>query len=448
MSAASPYTSRVAYSGLSLDRLGAFSLYLAVFVSFFGSAFLSIEIGGIHIFPYRVLLIWIALIFFWGLCLGTPLLFDNVYLAKNYLFFMVLWLVYSICHVFLVQDFVAYLKYSLFLVMGIMIIFFTIYYIQTISQLNWLYRIWLLVLLILVAIGLVESFTGYHLEVSKHSLQEMESIRYIPTGTFKMTNHYATCLAMSMPLVLSLFSFARKWWIVIFSLSLIGSMSYLILQTQSRLNLMTVLLQLVVAYVFFFSKKRRWGLIGVIMICCLGAYLIFPGKIQSGLVNFKRQFVSAYNQVFDLKGSGKIRVNLALNGILFLRDSAGLGVGAGNFNTYMEQKPYFPTKCSYHPQNILFPHNWWIELLSEYGILIFTLYLVFFVMLFKKVVQVYKQASQDMEKKLGQALILGLVGFLISCTGPGYFIAFRPQWLLLAMCLTYISLGRGERRET
>lgn len=426
----------------TIHGLGRFSLYLCLIASFFGGAFLTVGLGSIHLFPYRVLLLLLWLIFFLEAAGGHLPGLKRVLALQNYFLFLALWLVYSVCYVLLVRDLTAYVKYSLFLFMGVSLIFFVVYYSEDYRSLYRIGQIWFWVLIVLLGIGLWENLTGHHLEVSSRSFGDMEKIRYIPTGTFKMINQYAACLALGLPLFLTRLASARNKGGVIFLSGGALLTLYLIGETQSRVSLLAALLEIAAAFFWFFPRNKKLWLGGILAAVVLATAAFNPSFYRQKAESIQLQFRSAYRQIALYKDSGKIRVNLALNGLYFLRDSGGLGVGAGNFNRYMEQEPYFSTSSTSHPKPVLFPHNWWIELLSEYGILVFILYCFFFLFILIRVLQIAGRCRDPRQRDLGRFLGLGLFGFLLVCMAPGYFIAFRTQWLLLAMSLAYIGLSR------
>ncbi len=431
----------------TIHDLGRFSLYLCLIASFSGGAFLTVGLGSIHIFPYRVLLLLLWTIFSlkaaWGYLPGLK----RILALQNYFLFLALWLVYSVCYVLLVRDLTAYIKYSLFLFMGVSVIFFVVYYTESYKGLYRIGQIWFWVLIILLCIGLWENLSGHHLEVSSRDFGDMEKVCYIPTGTFVMINQYAACLTLGLPLFLTrLASTKNKGGIIFLSVGALLTL-YLISETQSRISLLAILLEITTAFFWIFPRKKKLWIGGILTAVVLVTAAFNPSFYRQKADSIQLQFHSAYRQIILHKNSGKIRVNLALNGLYFLRDSGGLGVGAGNFNHYMEEKPYFSTASTNHPTRVLFPHNWWIELLSEYGIIIFILYCLFFLFILIRVLQITGQSRASSKQDLGRFLSLGLLGFPLVCMAPGYFIAFRTQWLLLAMSLAYIGLSRSGPKD-
>ncbi len=418
-------------------------MYLCVAASFSGAAFLNLELGLFHLFPYRVLLIFLCFIFIAEISQGSPLISSRHLRIKNYFLFLGFWFAYSICHVLFTHDVPAYMRYSLFLTMGFSMIFFMVCYIDTMAKLERVFIIWFAVIVVLTGIGLWEITTGHHLPTSSLIGTEIPALRHMPTGTFKMINHYATSMLLSFPLAIVTFTCETNNVRRLGALLFMGLMIFVINATQSRLNLVALLFQVILAFIFFFSRTQKKIFLALALSVGAAGLITFTPLSGDGISgSLTTTFSSAYNQVSNMQGSGKVRVNLALNGLMFLRDSAGFGVGAGNFNSWIRENAYFPTTTRNHPTPVLFPHNWWIELLAEYGLAVFSLYLLFFSMLYTRIIQTYRRCDSASGKKMGQVLILALSSFVISCMAPGYFTAFRTQWFLLAISLTYLALNR------
>ena len=147
-------------------------------------------------------------------------------------------------------------------------------------------------------------------------------------------------------------------------------------------------------------------------------------------------FQSLVAEIAEPTRSIGIRINLIRNGFSFLLSTWGFGVGAGNFESWMQTRALYPTR------NIINPHNWYLEVLVNYGILIFVGYLVFYWSMLKKTYQVLRTHWNDPKMRLiGVAVLGSLIGFLLASMSPSYVIAFRPQWLIIALGLSYINIG-------
>lgn len=84
---------------------------------------------------------------------------------------------------------------------------------------------------------------------------------------------------------------------------------------------------------------------------------------------------AATNDVAEVAhlSSNEVRKNLILNGFHFLKQSHFLGTGAGSFKVLMSQG-----KNLYDTSGIINPHNYFIEIIAQYGLIIMLLFILLF----------------------------------------------------------------------
>jgi teichuronic acid biosynthesis protein TuaE len=197
-------------------------------------------------------------------------------------------------------------------------------------------------------------------------------------------------------------------------------------------------------YSFLLTPRgKRLKVFALLMLLVAGTWLIF-GFTQPTIRGYvARQFgkIIIPRQYFDGSNSLAVRVNMIRNGILFLARTWGMGVGVGNFEAWIE------TAAVYDTLDILNPHNWWIELVTEYGVLITLGYLTFFASLLWAAWQGWKQ-TQGEEKWLPEALSLSLAIFPLAAISPNSFLDYLPHWLVLALALAWQQYfyKAGERK--
>ena len=75
-----------------------------------------------------------------------------------------------------------------------------------------------------------------------------------------------------------------------------------------------------------------------------------------------------------------IRLNLIKSGWDFLTETCFMGVGAGNIEYWMANKSHI------YMMGYTNMHNWYMEILVGYGIIVFTLFLIMVVKMIKKLV--------------------------------------------------------------
>jgi len=138
-------------------------------------------------------------------------------------------------------------------------------------------------------------------------------------------------------------------------------------------------------------------------------------------------------------GSTGIRINLIKNSLIFLARTGTFGVGAGNAEYWMENLQVYPT------YGIINPHNWWAEVLVQYGVFIFTGYLLFYLSLIIKLYAIYYRLSDKTERMICEGLLVGLVGFSFASISSSSIMALNPHWLFFAFSLAFLNYCRNRR---
>jgi len=256
--------------------------------------------------------------------------------------------------------------------------------------------------IILMAIGCWEVLTGNHLSVSRYVDANLRLSR-LPSAVFYNTNDFATFLALSTSFFLGLLRMDSRFFRVL-GVVLIAIALFLLDATSSRANMLAV----ACIFVFWFfpflhSIRTKWArvfLTGILFFSLLaGAILLFTsGPIQS-----------LQREVTEELGSGGTRMNLIKNSLHFLFESMGLGVGAGNAEWYMEKRRIYDTA------EITNVHNWWIELLVNYGLVVMLLYILqygYIIWLSSRILR--KNTGTQWTLIFSQTFYLGSIGFFFS----------------------------------
>lgn len=423
-------------------------LYLTIIAGFIGSAFLTVHVGPIHIFPYRVLLIIMWLIFVMGVILKGRVKLSQIKI-RPYFKFLGLWLFYAILSLAWAASKTDAIRHIILLFMSVSIIYFVVYYFSNDKDIKRLYYVWLFILGCLLLVGHWEHLTGQHLSVSGYSEMRLDSlapyvvaqVKHTPTGVFTNPNDYASYLTLSIPFVFVLIRYRRS--MVERSVGLVALLStlYLLLMTFSRANYLGVLLELAFAFMFLFKFKEK------LMTTILGGLLILAlvftlqGTIKSIGGTISEEIGSIINPSEVTYGSTGIRINLIKNSLIFLARTAGFGVGAGNFEYWMANFRIYDTF------GISNPHNWWVEIMVDYGIFIYTGYILFYLGLVIGLYKIHRHLTDRTEKMICEALLVSIVGFFLASISPSSIMAFRPQWFLFAFALAFLNYQRTKRVE-
>ncbi len=435
---------RLRVSGVPLDRLGAVGVAAAIATAFTGAAGFNVDVGPVHLFAYRLCLL--ALLAFWLVCAAISprqLSLGSVQRVGAPLGFFVVWCAYALMNVRMILSVNDYLVHVGYVVAGTLLMFFTVFYCSDARRLGRLFWMLIVVVMSLLALGVIQHTWGFQFNISQFA-QAQGPERYIPMGTFPRVNQYSACLALSSAFLISLAVERRNTLTTIIAVGAVILAAYLVWVTHSRSSLITLGVQILLAAVAFSSSRsRRLGMVGVVLVAV--TVLVATPELVFSLVSDMTSVVQRMQaQIVEGRASLGVRFHLILNGLEFFVQSGGFGIGAGNFNAYVEQEGVFSTLYNVAGDRrvITYPHNWWMELLAEYGILVFIGFVLVFAIITVQVVRVYRSYPAAPDRLLGRALCIALPGYIMASVGPGHFAGFRPQWVILALAVAYIAVPR------
>lgn len=128
---------------------------------------------------------------------------------------------------------------------------------------------------------------------------------------------------------------------------------------------------LVLAIYMVSLLKINWKGIGIAAVCAvfvLFAYRLLPLSIKESM---ELVFNYRVGVSYDDDQSSQVRAGVYKAGIQFVEQTNGFGLGAGGFEYAMQRSPLY--------QGIENPHNFFIEIVSQYGIFVFGIFLAWLV---------------------------------------------------------------------
>jgi teichuronic acid biosynthesis protein TuaE len=306
-------------------------------------------------------------------------------------------------------------------------------YVTRIDEIKTLYKLWFGTFALMILIGLWELATGEHLSVSAMGNPLLNPYKLnMPTAFNGNPNDLATLITLGIPFVFVVIWHSKNIWIRLlgFALSLAGL--YVLFYTSSRANEVGVLLEL--AFWFFFLSRRRQkvqvviGIVGISFIL----FWLFPKQITVVTDLLKID----YSSLLPSFAQGSDRMNLINNAVDFLIRSFGFGVGAGNARFYMFS---YEAIFTYGTADL---HNWWIEILTNYGIFIFVGYVLMYGALLLRLWRAHAFLADDSLKMSCEALVMGLIGFLIGCISPSSIMDLVGPWMFFGYAIAFLNVYR------
>lgn len=139
--------------------------------------------------------------------------------------------------------------------------------------------------------------------------------------------------------------------------------------------------------------------------------------------------------------SNTVRINLIYNGLHFPNQNYVFGIGAGNMKYYLENYGIYPTK------NITDMHNYWIEILVDYGIVIFVPFLICYFIVVRELIKKYIHAKDKKYSMVFLVYIFFTSAFLVGSISSSNNLTKEWIWILAGIILAIINNATKDIRE-
>lgn len=415
-----------------------------VFSVFLGTQILALNIG-IKLSIYRILFLIVVSLFLMMVANNDARLrFYPNKLSHSFSLFYGLWFLYSLLSLIWVENIAGWAKANVFIGIGVVSIFFIQLFMTKKRDVLTLIKAIVLGTTLHIAIGLGELVTGKYAWASEHFMTKYRPasrgfFTRIPISIYPNENDYATVLLMGSFFILMLFNNAKAvYWKVFYGLLWLSSV-FLINQTDSRANVVALIigfLAMLLVYVLPLITKRMVTYTGILGLGMVSVLLIVSSTVR-GQLDFLRDLFSTSTEFGGT--SNEIRVNLIRNGFRFLKESFGFGVGAGNIEYLMKHEPPYQTG------GISNMHNWWMEILTSYGVFVFAAYLLIYVALILRAYNYYKTSQERFVRQTALLIIGYLAAFILSSISSANNIINEWQWLIFGVIIAFYSYC--EQRE-
>lgn len=417
-------------------------IYLLIVLSLCGANIWAINIKGINVTIFRIISMLLPIVVMLCCCRREPqkscCSLNHTYNYNNlnnflYYYFFIVWFIYGLASFLWVKSYKWWIiaEYSLFI--GVACIIICNKLLITTKYIGICLKLMYFVLTLHSLIGWFEIISGKYYFISSN-MSAIYSINQYPASALGNTNNFATGMLIGFFISISFIYICRSWVIKTLVLLNALSMSCLIYMASSRANLIALILG--ITFLIFVKKNKFSKSIKVLLIfILLGSFsLIYPTLYQQ-IINFILELIGTC----DNGDSISVRKNLILNGLIFLKESFLLGVGSGNTNYYMEIN-----SCSdgYHTTyGIINMHNWWMEILVDYGVIIFILYIIMYIKLIVDNVMIYKTVSYNIQERYyALSFASFLIAYSIGCISASSNMTKEYIWLFFALILAFTNL--------
>lgn len=398
-------------------------IYFAIFISPVGAQAFSMDLGGVQMSLFRIsIILTLILLFISKARRGAKL---RIYTAHNRysVMFMLIWVLYAVITILWAKDISGWIRNLYFLIVAFLVILVFVNCFENKKHIVTAFKSLYWGITVQTLIGWYEVFTHDYRFVQMTDVNEryfLSGNRHVPVAMAGNSNDFATMMIIGVFLAyICLVTEHKK---ILKSVYLIGIVSdvILLLLTISRANIIGLIMAAIMVLAVN-RKKKLMIIMGAILLIT-----IFPQAITNLLSQL--EFNLSLSNLTS--GSDAIRLNLIKNGFDFLVKTFGFGVGCGQIEIWMR------TESTYFIGNITNMHNWWAEILTAYGIVIFIGYLVFYLRLFS---ENYKKANQTELNSEGKAIPIAIsaimFGYIIAGISASSNITCEYLWVFWAICI-------------
>lgn len=406
--------------------------YISAITSLIGVSVFSIDLGFFQLSLFRIVIIFILYMMLIQAMLRNGKIALAIQNENRYsLTFFLVWLMYAIATLAWVKDYNSWIRVVYFLALGFICILTYSKFFKTPEDILTVFYMFAIMIVVHNIIGWYEIITGRYMFLVEERVARYALFRH-PVSIFHNTNDFATFM---------LFSIFIAYICTVNSKKIAGKMVFIVTMVSSGLLLFATfsranILGLIMAFFAFvcLSIKNRGG--RYYLLIALGILFVFilfkPDIIVSmGLLisrNLKFDFASNI-------GSDHTRMNLIRNGFAFLIKTFGFGTGAGNIEYWMAN--YSP----YYTGTILNMHNWWMEILTSYGVIIFSLYIIFYLKLMRSLYKIYKLAKNRKSVSISLGIICCMVGYITGSISSSSNITSEWLWCFWGISVAFQGIG-------
>lgn len=413
-------------------------LYLMVASAFLAAQVFTIDIKIMQLSIYRTILILLPICY-------LLIVEKNAYKFKlsishksnSYIKFYCLWFVYSLFTIIWVRDYYSWLRAVFFIGSGIISIIFLSKYIRSKKDFLKIFNCILIMIMIHSLIGWYELKTGNYKFVILSKFDPYNQMTWniakrTPVSIFGNPNDFATVMVLGffIAYICAINSRSLIWKLLSYVTMI--STAMLCISTNSRANIIGLLIGMIILLYFRKLKYRNVKII-LILLVLSSIIFIFPNIFESFYSTISSKI---YFNFQDTNGSDVVRLNLIKNGLTFLIGTLGFGTGAGNIEYWMVNKSI------YYTGRVMNIHNWWMEILVSYGIVIFCLYIRVYI---RMAIDLYSFTTKSKDKFINSVslgLLCFMIAFIIGSISSSSNISTEWLWVMWGVIIAFINYSK------
>ncbi len=258
------------------------------------------------------------------------------------------------------------------------------------------------------------------------------------TSTFDNPNDFGCFLVLSLTFILWIFRAASGTKKLIL-FAVLMTYPFFLVMSESRVAMVAALPQLGYAVLLIArssGERTSSGLVSKIAVPLLASLLLTCVWYFTiaGNEHTQIKLLSLADEFGDDNLSVGIRIDLLFNGLAFCLRSYGLGIGASGFPLLMERG-----ECPFPTRYIINPHNFLVEVLSQYGVAVFVCFLAAIYGLWrdaKRYVPPAQSNGRGGPGECSQTIFVGMLSYFLASLASSSFIKSPVNWVFLGSLLS------------
>lgn len=411
-------------------------LVLLVVSVFLGTEILAIPTPAAQLTLYRLLALGVVpLIIFQLSRPNQKLIIQPNSTATLALKCYSLWWLIALSSVVWAASLSAWIQAMFLMTLGVSSIVGLYFWVQSGQQWHRLIQAMWVMMSGLVVWGYFEITTNLYLfadvgKLDKYRTFSSQPLTRIPITTFENQNDFATLLLVYIVVCVILFYLtASNWQRILYSVAFMAG-SYLVFRSGSRMSLLCLLvfiaLQMVQGVRIDLRRRHYWlGLLAMVS-AVIAVFLIRPSLVS------KITELFYFGELRELSGD-TVRMNLWRNGGLFLGQTFGFGVGAGNIEHWMAEHAFWSTK------GLTNMHNWWLEILVGYGAVSFVLYVTAYLALMVKLLKL-KHVLVGRNSHVAYTLFNFMLIYILASVTSANNMLIEWHWVFFGLIISFVKI--------
>lgn len=414
---------------------------LIIASSLVAADFISISLGFMELSLFRISLMLLAILTIFNyIKLNKKFALNNLSIQSKIIRFYLLWLFYAILSLGWVKDYDYWIRAVFYITVGFLCIWTFSVYLKEKKDFSKVFLVFFIMLVIHNLIGLNEVLTGVYRFADMTRIDRYGQFGYnvlarTPVSMFGNTNDFATIITLGIFITYIIFVNTNSKILKSISILNIISSIYLLVRTGSRANMLGLPIGILV--LIYLSYYRKITVKSILLMFAV-PLLIFNPFVLDKILAF-----ASVNLNFNFAGTGSdgVRVGLIKNGLLFLKETIGFGVGAGNIEFWMDNYK------AYYTGTIRNMHNWWMEILVGYGVFIFIGYIWTYFKMFKIFYKAYIKSDDKFIRTTSLGLISLMSAFVVSAISSSSNIGSSWMWMLWGVVIAFVGYVENKRKQ-